>query len=83
MRANSSSSSARPLSSLRSKASAHLDRHLLCSHLHDRDHVHHLCTAGVVLVINIFMSYGVPSLGLQVLVTVTIFGHDVISDLFF
>ena len=76
MHANSSSSTP-----VRSKTSAHLDRHLLCAHLHDRDHVHHLCAAVLVLAVNIVMTMAVPSLSVQVLVTVAIFGHDAVTTI--
>ena len=76
MHANSSSSTTVP-----AKARAHLDRHLLCAHLHDRDHVHHLCVAILVCVVNIAMTMAVPSLSIQVLVTVAIFGHDAVTTI--
>jgi hypothetical protein len=77
LRANASSSRI----SVRSKASARLDRHLLCAHLRDRDHVHHLCVAVLVCVVNLVMTIAVPSLGIQLLVTVGIFGHDAITTI--
>jgi hypothetical protein len=66
---------------VRSKTSARLDRHLLCARLHDRDHVHHLCVVVMVCVVNIVMTIAVPSLGIQLLVTVGIFGHDAITTI--
>ena len=77
MHANSSSTS----TAVRSKASAHLDRHLLCAHLRDRDHVHHLCVALLVCVVNLVMTFTVPSLGVQLMVTVGIFGHDAVTTI--
>lgn len=77
MRANTSSSRI----SVRSRTSARLDRHLLCAHLHDRDHVHHLCVAVLVCTVNLVMTIAVPSLGIQLLVTVGIFGHDAITTI--
>jgi hypothetical protein len=78
VRANTSSSSR---ISVRSKASACLDRHLLCAHLHDREHVHHLCVAVLVCMVNVIMTIAVPSLGIQLIVTVGIFGHDAITTI--
>ena len=75
---HTTSSSSTPV---RPKTSAHLDRHLLCAHLHDRDHIHHLCAAVLILAVNIAMTMAVPSLGIQVLVTVVIFGHDAVTTI--
>lgn len=69
------------ISRLRSRTSARLDPQLLCDHLHDRDHIRHLYAAGLVCAVNIVMTIGVPVLGLQLLVTFGIFGHDVLSIL--
>jgi len=60
---------------------ARLDTHLLCAHLHDPHHVHHLYAAGVVFTVNIVMAMAVPSLVLQLLVTVAFFGHDALTIL--
>ena len=78
MHVNTSSSNRIPAGS---KASARLDPHLLCAHLHDRDHVHHLCMAVLVCVVNVVMTIAVPSLGIQLIVTVGIFGHDAITTI--
>jgi hypothetical protein len=64
-----------------SKTSARLDRHLLCEHLHDRDHLHHLSVVVLVCVVNLVMAFAVPSLGVQLMVTVGIFGHDAITTI--
>jgi hypothetical protein len=59
----------------------HLDPHLLCDHLHDPHHVRHLCLAGAVCTVNIAMAFAVPSLSIQLLVTVFFFGRDALSIL--
>jgi len=53
----------------------------VCEHLHDPHHVHHLYAAGVVFTVNIVMAMAVPSLVLQLLVTVAFFGHDALTIL--
>ena len=60
---------------------APLDPHLLCAHLHDRPHIHHLCGAVMICTINIIMTLAVPSLALQLLVTVAFFGRDALTIL--
>ena len=60
---------------------ARLDTHLLCAHLHDPHHVHHLCAAVMVCSINVVMSLAVPSLVIQLMVTVAFFGRDALTIL--
>jgi hypothetical protein len=60
---------------------APLDSHLLCARLHDPEHVHHLYAAGMVFTINIVMACAVPSLLIQMLITVAFFGRDTITIL--
>jgi hypothetical protein len=60
---------------------AHLDQHLLCAHLHDRHHIHHLCGAVMICTINVIMTLAVPSLAIQLLVTVAFFGRDALTIL--
>jgi hypothetical protein len=58
---------------------AHPAAQVLCAHLHDRDHIHHLWMAAVILMINVTMTVGVPSLAIQLLVTVGLFGRDALT----
>jgi hypothetical protein len=78
VRTNTSSSSR---ISVWSRTSARLDRHLLCANLHDRDHVHHLSVVVLVCVVNLVMAFAVPSLDIQLMVTVGIFGHDAFTTI--
>lgn len=55
--------------------------HEMHDHLHDRDHIHHLWIATLICVINIAMTVGVPIIGIQLLVTVGLFGRDAINIL--
>lgn len=50
-------------------------------HLHDRDHLHHLWIATVICAVNIAMTVGVPFIGIQLLVTIGLFGRDAITIL--
>jgi hypothetical protein len=60
---------------------AHPEAHLMCAHLHDRDHVHHLWIATVILMVNVTMTIGVPILAIQLLITIGLFGRDAINIL--
>jgi hypothetical protein len=68
-------------SSAPSGNNARLDPHLMCAHLHDPHHIHHLCGAVMVCTINIVMSLAVPSLAIQLMVTVAFFGRDALTIL--
>jgi hypothetical protein len=50
-------------------------------HLHDKEHIHHLWIAIFICTINIAMTVGVPILGLQLLITIGLFGRDAITIL--
>jgi hypothetical protein len=60
---------------------AHPEAHLICAHLHDREHVSHLWIATMILVLNVALTTGVPILAVQLLVTVGLFGRDAIDIL--
>ena len=55
--------------------------HEMCDHLHDKEHIHHLWIATVICAVNIAMTVGVPILGIQLLITVGLFGRDAITIL--
>lgn len=55
--------------------------HEMRDHLHDKEHLHHLWIATFICAINIAMTVGVPILGIQLLVTVGLFGRDAITIL--
>ena len=55
--------------------------HEMRDHLHDKEHLHHLWIATFICAINIAMTIGVPILGLQLLITVGLFGRDAITIL--
>ena len=57
------------------------EAHEMRDHLHDRDHLHHLWIATVICGINIAMTVGVPFIGIQLLVTIGLFGRDAITIL--
>jgi hypothetical protein len=59
----------------------HPEAHLMCAHLHDPEHIHHLWIAIVILVFNISMTIGVPILTIQLLVTIGLFGRDALHIL--
>jgi hypothetical protein len=55
--------------------------HEMRDHLHDKEHLHHLWVASFICAINIAMTVGIPILGLQLLITVGLFGRDAITIL--
>lgn len=55
------------------------DKRELSAHLHDRDHVRHLCSATVILAMNIAITLGVPILGIQIAVVVGLFGREAVT----
>jgi hypothetical protein len=57
------------------------EAHLMCAHLHDPDHIHHLWVAALICILNIAMTAGVPIIGIQLLVIVGLFGRDAITIL--
>jgi hypothetical protein len=57
------------------------EAHLMCDHLHDRDHLQHLWIATVICAVNIAIIIGVPFIIVQILVTIGLFGHDAITIL--
>jgi hypothetical protein len=57
------------------------DKHELSAHLHDRDHVRHLCAATVILIMNVAITLGVPILGIQILVVIGLFGREAVTIL--
>ena len=56
---------------------AHPEAHLMCAHLHDPGHIHHLWIAALILTLNVTLTIGVPILVIQLLVTIGLFGRDV------
>jgi hypothetical protein len=60
---------------------AHPEAHLMCANLHDRDHIHHLWIAALILVVNVTLTVGVPILVIQLLVAAGLFGRDAIDIL--
>lgn len=69
------------ISTLWTMISARLDTYQLSGHLHDREHLRHLYVACLIFAIHIVMAVGISTIALEVMVTLGIFGHDVLHIL--